>query len=84
MKKEDHNNLSNLSLEELNKRAKTSKFFTGLLGGILLVQFAVGIYLVTKQGFNVFIVIPVAFLPIFMVNMMGLKKINEEIARRKE
>lgn len=83
MKREDQNNLSNLSLEELNKKAKTTKFITGLLGGVLLIQFAAGIYLLTQKGFNVFVVIPVAFLPIFLINLTGIKKINEEIARRK-
>ena len=81
MKKVEEN-LSELSIEDLNKKAKTAKTVTGLLAGLLIVQFAVGIYLTTQQGFNVFIVIPVAFVHILIFNFTNVKKINEEIARR--
>jgi 1,4-dihydroxy-2-naphthoate octaprenyltransferase len=81
MKKDE--NLSILSIEELNKKAKTAKLVTGLLAGMLIVQFAVGIYMTTLQGFNVFIVIPLAFLPILILNYTNIRKINEEIASRK-
>jgi hypothetical protein len=80
MKKEPE--LSSLSLEDLNKRAKTTKTATGLLLGIIIIQFVVGTFLTVKQGFNVFIVIPLAFLPMVFVNYANLKKINEEIAKR--
>jgi hypothetical protein len=75
--------LSELSIEQLEKRAKTTKISTGALSGILLVQLAAGIYLTIKQGFNVFIILPVAFLPLVLVNISTLKKIKEEIATRK-
>ena len=80
MKKEPE--LSSLTLEELNKRAKTTKFATGLLLGVIILQFIIGLYLTFKQGFNVFTVIPMAFLPMVFVNYANLKKINEEIAKR--
>lgn len=80
--KNPENNLAALSLEELQKRLKTTKTVTGLLAGLLIVQFAVGIYLTTQQGFNVFIIIPFAFLPILIINFTNIKKINEEISRR--
>jgi hypothetical protein len=74
--------LSTLTIEELQKRAKTTKAATGALAGILLVQLIVGIYLTFKQGFNVFIVLPVAFLPLIIVNYTNINKIKEEIAKR--
>ena len=80
MKKEE--DLSTLTIEELNKKAKTSKLATGALAGILIVQLAVGIYLTIQQGFNVFIILPVAFLPILIINFTSIKKIDTEIARR--
>lgn len=80
MKKEE--DLSLLSSEELAKKAKTAKTATGLLLGIIMVQFAVGIFLTFKQGFNVFTVLPIAFLPLIIVNYVNIKKLNEEIARR--
>ena len=74
--------LSILTIEELHKKAKTSKMASGALAGILIVQLAVGIYLTILQGFNVFIVIPIAFIPILILNFNEIKKINAEIARR--
>ena len=74
--------LSTLSTEQLEKRAKTTKLATGFLLGVLLVQFGVGIYLTIEQGFNAFVIIPVAFLPLIILNYNHLKKIKEEIARR--
>ncbi|MFN3754882.1 redox-active disulfide protein 2 [Flavobacterium sp.] len=80
MKKEPE--LSTLTVEELEKRAKTTKIASGFLLGVLLVQFAVGVYLTFQQRFNVFVIIPVAFLPLIILNFNNLKKIKEEIAKR--
>ncbi|UPT70643.1 MAG: redox-active disulfide protein 2 [Flavobacterium sp. JAD_PAG50586_2] len=74
--------LSSLSIEELNKQAKKTKTIAGLLAGILLVEFVIGLFLTIRQGFSIFLVIPFAFLPILIVNHQNIKKINEEIARR--
>lgn len=74
--------LTTLTLEELEKRAKTTKTATGMLLGIIIVQFVIGIYLTFKQGFNVFTVIPMAFLPMVFVNYASLKKIKAEIESR--
>ena len=79
----DQSVLSSLTLTDLNKRAKSTKMASGLLIGIIIVQFITGIFLTLKQGFSVFILIPVAFLPMVAVNYSNLKKINEEIAKRK-
>lgn len=81
MKKDE--NLSVLSLEELHKKAKTTKTVTGLLAGLLLVQFGIGLFLTIRQGFSIFIVVPIAFLPILIINATNIKRLNEEIARRK-
>lgn len=75
--------LSELSLEELEKRAKMTKFSNIMLCVALVFQFLVGVFLTYKNGFNVFIILPVAFLPLIIVNFTNLKKINEEIAKRK-
>ncbi len=74
--------LSTLNSEELNKRAKTTKTAAGLLLGIILIQLIAGIFLTIKQGFSVFIIIPFAFLPLMIINLINVKKINEEIAKR--
>lgn len=74
--------LSTLSVTELQKRVKTTKTATGLLLGLLFIQFAAGIFLSMKQGFNVFLVVPFAFLPLVIVNFNNVKKIKTEIAKR--
>lgn len=75
--------LSELSLEELEKRAKMTKFSNIMLCVAVVLQFLVGVFLTYKNGFNVFIILPVAFLPLIIVNFSNLKKVNEEIAKRK-
>lgn len=76
--------LASLSLEELNKQSKKTKTVAGPLAGILLVEFAIGLYLTIRQGFSIFLVVPFAFFPILIINYQNIKRINEEIARRKK
>jgi hypothetical protein len=79
MKKEDY---SQLSIEELTKKEKTAKMATIALAAIIVLQFLVGLFLTFKQGFNVFTILPITFLPILIVNYMTIKKIREEINSR--
>lgn len=74
--------LTTLTKEELEKRAKSTKFVTSILLGSIIIQFAAGVYLTILKGFNVFLIIPVAFLPLIILNFNNLKKIKEEIAKR--
>jgi hypothetical protein len=74
--------LSTLTIEELVKRAKTTKIASLMLGIILAIQFGIGIFLTISKGFNVFTFIPLAFMPILIINFTHLKKIREEIAKR--
>ena len=74
--------LTALTVEELNAKLKTTKTVAGLLLGIIIVQFVIGVYLTIRQGFNIFIVIPITFLPIVVLNFAGIKKLKEEIAKR--
>jgi hypothetical protein len=80
MKKET--NLSTLTVEELEKRAKTTKIASIMLAVIIAIQFGIGIFLTLSKGFNVFTVIPLAFLPMLIVNFTNIKKIKAEIAKR--
>lgn len=74
--------LSELSQEELLKKEKTSKAANAALGGLLIVLVASTVYLTYLQGFSVFTVLPVAFLPLFILNVSNLRKIQAEIASR--
>lgn len=73
---------SEMSLAELKNQEKTLKTVTYVLGGVLIVQFVVGIALSFTKGFSVFSILPFAFLPLMIVNLGNLKKIRAEIASR--
>jgi hypothetical protein len=75
--------LSELSLEELEKIAKMNKFSSIILIIAIGIQFLVGVFLTFRNGFNVFIILPMAFLPLIIVNFTNLNKIKDEIAKRK-
>ena len=70
------------SFEELKKRAKMTKFSSIMLIVAVSLQFFAGVYLTFKNGFNVFIILPMAFLPLIIVNFTNLKKINEDQKKR--
>ena len=74
--------LSELSQEDLLKKEKNLKAAGTVLGGMLLVLVAASVYLSYLQEFSVFTVLPVAFLPMFIINLGNLKKIQAEIASR--
>lgn len=76
--------LTDLSVIELQKREKTATTMSWLMGVIILIQLASGIYLVTRQGFNVFIILPLVFIPLLIVNIANVKKIKDEIASRRK
>ncbi len=74
--------LSKLTIEELLKQEKTAKIVSAFLLGTIIIQFTVGVFLTFKQGFNVFTILPIAFVPILIVNKTNLKKIRTEIDSR--
>ncbi|MDI1316608.1 hypothetical protein [Flavobacterium sp.] len=76
--------IKTLSVAELQKREKTATAMSWLMGTIILIQLISGIYLTTQQGFNVFLMLPLVFIPLLIVNIANVKKIKEEIARRRK
>ena len=74
--------LSELSVEELKTKEKGLKVVVGIYIGILTFMSACSVYLTFQQGFNVFTILPVAFLPIFIGFLGNLKKVKNEIALR--
>lgn len=79
MKTEDY---SKTSLEELKKKEKSTQLSASLLGGLIIVQLIIGVFLTFTNGFSVFTVMPVAFIPILMISISNLKKLKKEIASR--
>jgi hypothetical protein len=70
--------LPKMSIEELNKEQKSTKFITAVLIG----AFIGSIFLAFQNGFNMLTMIPVFFLPLVIINFNRLKKIKEELRLR--
>ncbi|MCU0437725.1 MAG: hypothetical protein MUC49_07390 [Raineya sp.] len=75
--------LSKMTLQELAKQEKALKVATPILAGLLAVMFVLSILLFVRQGFSAFSTMPIAFLPLLIVNIMNLKKVRKEIISRK-
>lgn len=76
------NPYTKMTLDELNAKAKSLKSITSAFSGILLIMTFAGVFLSIRQGFSVFSVLPVAFLPLLVININSIKKIKEEIQSR--
>jgi Flp pilus assembly protein TadB len=77
-------NFAEMSTEKLLEQTKSIKALTGLLGGMLLVLFFTGGYIFSTKGFNVFLIIPLALLPIVILNVKTLKEIKKELDSREK
>ena len=75
-------NPSEMSNEELLKTEKTLKPITYLLATCIVFLFALNIYLSFTNGFSASQVIPIALLPIVIINFNTLKEIKKEIVLR--
>jgi multidrug efflux pump subunit AcrB len=74
--------LSELSDEELLKNEKSLKTITALLLGAILVLFIINIFLAFKKGLSALSAVPIALLPIMIINFNSLKEMKEEIKSR--
>jgi hypothetical protein len=80
----ENTEFAKLDLEGLKKKEKALNISLKVLIGMMIMMVLAGIYLFTKQGFSVFTILPVAFLPILMTNIKNVKKIREMIAEREK
>lgn len=75
--------LTELSNEELFKRKKTTKFITGLLVGVLAVLVVLNlINIINKAQSWSSLAVPVALLPIAIINYNSIREINKELKSR--
>jgi hypothetical protein len=74
--------LSELSNEELIKNEKKLKTVTGMLTGAIFVLFVINIVMAFTKGFSATSVVPIAFLPILIINFKTLKETKAEIKAR--
>ncbi len=77
-------NFSEMTSEELVKTQKSLKTVTYLFGVILLLLFGLNIFLIANKGFSASNVIPIALLPIFIMNMNTLKEMKKELESREQ
>ncbi|WP_460977531.1 redox-active disulfide protein 2 [Spirosoma knui] len=74
--------LKDMNNDALLQLEKSIKILVGVLIGALLVLLIIGIAFTLKRGFNAFIIIPFALLPIVLVNANSLKEIKKELSSR--
>ena len=74
--------LENLSNEELLKRQKMVSVVTYTLIGMLLVLFCLGLFLTFTKSFTPLTVVPLALMPIVIINLGNIKKIKAELKLR--
>ena len=80
----ENTEFAKLDLDGLKKKEKALNISLKVLIGMMIMMVLAGIYLFTKQGFSVFTILPVAFLPILMTNIKNVKKIREMITEREK
>ncbi len=76
--------LDQFTIGELKNKEAVLKRTTPILGLSLVLMSAASVFLTVRGGFGVFSILPVIFLPLFIVNVQNLKKIRDEIARRQQ
>jgi hypothetical protein len=74
-------NYAEMSIEELQKKRKTTQFLMGLLLGALLLSLVLNIF-VNKKGFLGIAAVPLCLSPILILNYKSVKAINEELKSR--
>lgn len=74
--------LDQLTIGELKTKEALLKKVTPILGISLLLMCAASVFLTLRGGFGVFSVLPIIFLPMFIINVQNLKKIKDELTRR--
>jgi tetrahydromethanopterin S-methyltransferase subunit E len=77
-----NNKFSEMSKEELIKNQKTLTGVAYGLGIVLFLAFVVNIFLVFKKGFSALTVVPIALLPVLILNISNLKEIKKELESR--
>lgn len=75
--------LSALSTEELQKKEKVTKGLTGMLAVALIVLFGLYLYITIQKGFTPLLILPIALMPILIVNIKNIQSIKKELERRK-
>lgn len=73
-----------MSTEVLKKNYKSMKTVIIILSVFMVIMVGSGIYITLSKGFGAVSVLPLAFLPLFILNIVNLKKIKNELITRGE
>lgn len=76
--------LSEMTEEELQKNVKMMTIAVAVIIVSIIIMLISAVYTYIKKGFTVTAVLPLAFLPIAIVNLTNLKKIKAELDSRKK
>ena len=71
-----------MSTQELEKSKKILSVILGFLLGASLTLLVLGIYITINKGFSPVLILPIAMLPIWILNFNNLNKIKEELKKR--
>ena len=75
-------NLGLLDIKTLHKRQTLLKALTAILAGMLVVLFAITIYISIKNSFSPLLVVPIALMPILILNVLNINTIKKELDSR--
>ena len=75
--------LSEMTEDELKKNIRMMTIAVTVIIVSIIIMFISAIYTYTRKGFSVTAVLPFAFMPIAIINLVNLKKIKAELASRK-
>lgn len=76
--------LSEMTEEELKKNIRMMTIAVTVIIVSIVIMFISAVYTYTRKGFTVTAVLPFAFMPIAIINLMNLKKIKAELNSRKK
>lgn len=74
--------MKELSTDQLLKIRKTAKVITYMLSGTLALLFCLTLFKLITKGFSGLSVIPIALLPILLLNFKNLNDITKELRSR--
>jgi hypothetical protein len=76
--------ISEMSTESLKKNYKVMRFVTGILLSIVIIITGSAAYVTVTKGVGVVSILPIIFVPMFVNNIVNLKKAKAELIARGE
>lgn len=74
--------LSEYTTQELTQKLKALKTVTSIFAGTLIVLFAINLYQSIMDKFTALSIIPIALMPILVINIASISKVKKELKLR--